>query len=147
MINNDNHSIIIGNNCRIGQFSIIAPRRLVMEDGAEVSNLVVLGGGGNIRLGKYSAIGAGAKLIPATFTTQGEYMNDVIPEKSELIRGSISIGEGAYIGSGAIIYISKKCPHIVIGDHAVVGALTYIDKSIPSNMIVHTKHELEMYLK
>ena len=147
LIDDDNHKIIIGNDCRIGQFSIISPRRLVMENGVEIANLVVLSGGGHIIIGKYSTISYGAKLIPATLTTRGEYMSDIISEKSEIIRGSIRIGEGAYIGAGAVICVSKKCPHIVIGDHAVIGALTYIDRSIPSNMIVHTKRELEMYLK
>jgi len=43
--------------------------------------------------------------------------------------------------------VSRKHPHIVIGDHTVIGALTYIDRSIPPNMIVYAKQELITRLK
>jgi len=133
------HELIIGKNCSIGQFSFIAARKLVMEDGAEICPHAILGGGGDITLGKYSTVNFGAKLIPATFSTEGRYMNDNIPKKSRIIRGSITLGQGAYIGSGAVVCVSKKCLHIKIGNYAVVGALTYLDHSVPANTIIHPK--------
>lgn len=133
------HLIIIGKNCRIGQYTFIGARRLEMQDGAEISPHVVIGGGGNVTLGKHSTVNYGAKLIPATFTTEGKYMSDTIQEKSKMIRGSITLGEGAYIGAGAVVCVSKKCRHIKIGDYTVVGALTYIDHSLPAHTIIHGK--------
>ena len=133
------HELVIGKNCSIGQFAFIAARKLVMEDGAEICPHAILGGGGDITLGKYSTVSYGTKLIPATFSTDGKYMNDNIPEKSKIIRGSITLGEGAYIGSGAVVCVSKKCLHIKIGDYAVVGALTYLDHSLPANTIITPK--------
>lgn len=141
IVETKNHHIVIGKNCRIGQFSFIAARNFIMNEGAEISPLVVIGGGGDVVLGKFSTINFGAKLIPATFSTKGQYMND-LHEKSKFIRGSITIGEGAYIGSGAIICISEEHPHIKIGDFAVIGALSYIDKDVPENMIVHPKQTM-----
>jgi len=132
------HEIIIGEKCRIGQFVFIGCKKLVMEEGAEIGPLAVLGGGGNIHLGKYSTVNYGAKLIPGTFTTLGEYMNDAIPEKSHRIVGSIVIGEGAYIGSNAVICVSRNKPNIIIGQFACVGALSYIDKDIPAYTIIHS---------
>jgi len=91
MLDDKNHEIIIGEKCSIGQFSVIAPRKLVMMEGAEICPTVVLAGGGEITLGKYSTICFGVKLIPATYTTKGQYMNDNIPEKSEMIRGVLQL--------------------------------------------------------
>jgi len=133
----EDHEIVIGKNCCIGQFVFIAPKKLVMMEGVEIGPLAVLGGGGDIILGQYSTVNYGAKLIPGTFTTEGKYMNDAISEKSKVIRGSITIGEGAYIGSNAVVCVSRKNPHIHIGNFAVVGALSYIDQDVPPYTIIH----------
>jgi len=139
ILDDEKHEVIIGKNCIIGQFAFIAARKLVMEDGVEICAHAILSGGGNITLGKYSTVTFGAKLIPSTFSTEGKYMNDNVPEKSKAIRGSITLGEGAYIGAGAVVCVSEKCPHIKIGDYAVVGALTYLDHSLPAHTIIHNK--------
>ena len=141
-----NRDISIGPMCRIGQYCFIAPRKLAMERGAEISPLVVLGGGGDVYMCSYSTIDYGAKLIPATFTTKGLYMNDAMlreePEKVDTIRGSITLKEGAVVGANAVICVSKRCKDIVIGKFSVVGACTYIDESIPDNTIAYAKPPL-----
>lgn len=133
-----NRIVKIGPDCRIGQYCFIAPRKLIMEEGAEISPLVVLGGGGDIFMGKYSTIDYGAKLIPATFTTKGKYMNDAVEDDGDvdIIRGSITLEEGAVIASNAVVTISKRCKDIVIGKNSVVGALTFVDESVPPNTII-----------
>jgi len=130
--------ILIGKNCLIGDFAFIAARRLVMEDMSQISPYAIIGGGGEVRLGKCSVVGFGAILIPATDSPSGRYMCEVKPEEErDIIRGSITLGQGAYIGSGAVICVSKKCPNIEIGENAVVGALSYIDESVAANTIIH----------
>ncbi len=141
ILDDEKHQVIIGENCHISQFAFIAARKFVMMDGAEVGTHAILGGGGDITLGKFSTINYGATLIPATFSTKGQYMNDRIPQKSKVIRGSITIGEGAYVGSGAVVCVSEKCLHIKIGDYAVVGALSYIDESVPPYTIIYPKKQ------
>lgn len=135
-----NRTIDIGEYCRIGQYCFIAPRKLVMEEGAEISPLAVLGGGGDIYMCRYSTVDYGAKLIPATFSTDGLYMNDAMleidPAKVEVVRGSITLEEGAVIGSNATICVSKACKDIIIGKHSVVGANMYIDKSLPPETVI-----------
>lgn len=141
----ENRTIIIGKNCFIGDFALVASKELIMEDGSQINPHAILSGGGKIFLGKNSVIAFGAKLIPSTDRPEAKYMCEAAPkEQRNVITGSITLGKGAYIGSGAVICVSPKCPHIVIGDYAVVGALTYIDKSIPSYTIVHPKVELVM---
>lgn len=136
-----NREIRIGALCRIGQYCFIAPNKLTMEQGAEISPLAVLGGGGDIYMDTYSTVDYGAKLIPATFVTKGKYMNDAIfnedPSQVEVIRGSITLEEGAVVASNAVVCVSEKCRDIVIGKHSVVGALTYVDRSIDANTVIH----------
>jgi len=140
-----NRTIIIGKNCLIGDFAVVAPKNLIMHDGAQVSPCAFLSGGGDIFLGKNSVVGYGAILLPSTDRPEGKYMCEAASEKERYqLRGSIKIGEGAYIGSNAVICVSPKCHHITIGDFAVIGALSYIDKSIPPYTIVHPKVELIM---
>lgn len=136
----ENRNISIGRRCRIGQYCFIAPRTLVMEEGAEISPLAVLGGGGDIYMCRYSTVDYGAKLIPATFTTKGEYMNDAIyaedPSKVDIVSGSIRLEEGAVVASDAIVCVSAKCKDIIIGRHSVVGAGLYVDESVPDNTVL-----------
>lgn len=132
------HEISIGKNCLIGDFAFVAARKLVMEEGSQISPHAIIGGGGEIHLGKFSVVGFGAILIPATDSPIAKYMCEARSENErQIIRGSIKLGEGAYVGSGAIICVSRKCPNIEIGDYAVIGALSYIDKSVPANTIIH----------
>ena len=140
-----NRRIIIGRNCLIGDFAVVAPRNLIMHNGAQINPCAFLSGGGDIILGKRSVVGYGVILIPATDRPEGKYMCESVPEKERfLLRGTIEICEGAYIGSNAVICVSPKCPNIKIGKFSVVGALSYIDRSIPSYTIVHPKVELVM---
>lgn len=134
------HEITIGDNCLIGDDCFIGPRKLVMKDGSQIAPHAILSGGGEIYLGKNSVVGFNSMLICATDTVQGQYMNEASePGKRQMIRGSITIGEGCYIGSGAIVCVSRKCKDIKIGDYSVIGALSYIDDSVPANMLIHPR--------
>jgi UDP-3-O-[3-hydroxymyristoyl] glucosamine N-acyltransferase len=139
IVDDNKHRTVIGKNCRIGQFTFIGARNLTMKEGAEICPCVVIAGGGDVTLREFSTINFHCTLIPSTFTTDGEYMNDVVPEKSISVRGSIDVGKGAYIGSNAVICVSKKHPHIHIGDHSVIGAMSYIDHNVEADTIVHPK--------
>jgi acetyltransferase-like isoleucine patch superfamily enzyme len=127
---------VIEDDCSIGQFCFIAPRKLVMQRGAEICPQVTIGGGGIVQLGRYSTVCFGAKLLPATFSTKGEFMNDNKLESSKIIRGSITIGDRAYIGSNVVICISEENLDITIGEGSIVGANCYLDKSLPKNTII-----------
>lgn len=136
----EHRNIDIGARCRIGQYCFIAPKTLRMDEGAEISPLAVLGGGGDIYMCKFSTVDYGAKLIPATFTTNGEYMNDAMAEidesKVETVRGTIVLEEGVVVASNAVVTVSKKHRNIVIGENSVVGALTFVDRSVPPNTVL-----------
>ena len=135
-----NHKITIEKNCSIGQFTFIAARKFYMFEGAQISPQATIGGGGDVYLHKFSVIGFGARLFPATDSAEGIYMCDSKPESERaVIRGSIHVGEGVYIGANAVICVSKRCKDIVIGEHSVVGAGFYLDHSLPSNTVIHLR--------
>lgn len=138
------HIVQIGNNCRIGQYTFIGARKFTMKEGAEICPCAVIGGGGDVILNEFSTVNFHCTLIPSTFTTDGEYMNDVVPGKSVSVRGSIELGKGTYLGSNAVVCVSKKNPHIRIGDYAVVGALSYIDHDVEANTVVRPKMVYEI---
>lgn len=134
----EGHEITIGNNCLIGDFAFVAARKFTMEDGSQISPHAIIGGGGEVHLGKFAVVGFGAMLLSATDSPAAKYMCEAKSEEERRItRGSIKVEQGAYIGSGAVICVSEKHPKITIGKDAVIGALSYIDKSIPSNTIIH----------
>lgn len=133
------HIVQIGNNCRIGQYTFIGARKFVMKEGAEICPCAVIAGGGDVTLNEFSTVNFHCTLIPSTFTTQGEFMNDVVAEKTVSVRGSITLGKGAYIGSNAVICVSEKNPNIHIGDRAVIGALSYVDHDVEARTVVHPR--------
>jgi serine acetyltransferase len=110
-----------------------------MKEGAEICPCAVIAGGGDVTLNEFSTVNFHCTLIPSTFTSEGEFMNDVVVEKTVSVRGSITLGKGAYIGSNAVICVSEKNPHIHIGDRAVIGALSYVDHDVEANTVVHPK--------
>ena len=130
-------SEMIGKNCSIGDFAFVVPRVLEMEEGSQIGPHAIVSGGGEVYLKKYCVVGFGATLIPATDTKEAKYMCEAGPEEDrDIIRGSITIGENAYIGSRSVICVSRRCPDIVIGKGAVIGSLSYIDRSVPENTII-----------
>ncbi len=147
IVDDEHHLIEIGKNCRIGQFTFIGARHLVMKEGAEICPSAVIAGGGDVTMEEFSTVNFHCVLIPSTFTTKGLYMNDTVPDKSDAVHGSIELGKGAYIGSGAVICVSAKNPNIRIGDRAVIGALSYIDHDVKANSIIRPRTAFEKRMR
>ncbi len=134
--------IEIGKNCLICDFTFIGVKKLIMREGSQIGLYASIHGGGEVTLGKYSVVGYGVRLISGSDSTSAKYMCDAAqPSEREVLIGSITLGEGAYIGTGAVICVSKKCPDIEIGDFSVVGALSYIDSSVPNRTIIHPRKD------
>jgi len=93
---------------------------------------------GRVVLEPYAVVSYGACLIATTYTTSGEYMCEASGNREE-VRGTIVIGKGAYVGANAVVCVSKKSPKIVVGERAVIGALSYVDRSVPPSTVVHAK--------
>ena len=140
--------INIGKNCTIGQFCFVGTRNLTLMDEVEICPQVTISGGGEVHIGEGATICYGVRIIPSTMDKKFKYMNDIVCSKnpflSNVISGSIRIGKGAYIGANAVICVSEECPNIHIGDYAVIGALSYVGKSVLSHTIIHPNNKNEV---
>lgn len=133
----------LSTNNIIGDFVFVHLKDLTMCIGAQIAPHAMLSGGGTVFMGEYSVIGFGAHLITGTDTPKGKYMCEAAkPEERHVVRGKIILKKGAYIGSNAIICVTEEHPEITIGENSVIGAFSYIDRSILDNRIVHPKQTL-----
>jgi acetyltransferase-like isoleucine patch superfamily enzyme len=140
--------IVFGDNCSIGQFCFIGPNKLIAEDYVEICPYCSLHGGGDIYIGKGVGVGWGVRIVPATFTTTGQYHSDLVvaenPDACETIRGSVTIEEGVWLAANVILCVTKKRPHLRIGKFSQIGAFSYVDKDIPPYSIVHPVQNLKI---
>lgn len=138
-----NHIIRIADKCMVCDQAFIGARVFTMDYGSQVGIGAIIGGGGKVYLGKYSVVGSNAILIPATESSHAQLMCEAAPENMrKVIRGSIEVHDGAYIGVGAILCITEKRPHLHIGYRSIVGAGAYIDRDVPDDTVVIPKQEL-----
>lgn len=101
--------IIIGNNTDIGRLShIIATKSVVIGDGVLIADKVYIS------------------------DTSHNFENDVIAIKNQGLKfiGRVEIGDGTWIGEGAIIYGCK------IGKNCVIGANSFVNKDVADYSIV-----------
>ena len=139
----DYSKFVINDKTIIGDYAFIALNEFYMHHGAQIAPHACLSGGGKIVMFSNSVVGFGAQLITGTDTPKGKFMCEAASDKErKVIRGSITLKPGAYVGSGAIICVSSKKQDIIIGHNSVVGAGTYLDESVPDNTIVHPVQNL-----
>jgi len=120
----------------IGDFVFVHLEHLVLGKGSQVGAFASLTGGGTVEIGEYTTIGYGVRVIAGTDSTEGRYMADQAPAaERNVIRGTIKIGSGCFIGANSVICVSRRHPNLEIGDNAVIGALSYVDQDVPANSV------------
>lgn len=120
----------------IGDFVFVHLERLNLGKGSQVGAFASLTGGGRVEVGEYTTIGYGVRVIAGTDTTDGRYMADKAPAvERKVVRGTIKIGSNCFIGANSVVCVSKRSPNIEVGDNAVIGALSYVDRNVPPNSI------------
>lgn len=148
ILDSPSKEIVFGKNCSIGQFSFIGARKLIVEDNVEICPYSTIHGGGDVFIGRGVGVGWGVRIIPATTTKETKYSADTMSEEDpnnvEIIRGSITVEEGVWLAANAMLCISRKHPNIRIGKFARIGAMSYIDKDIPTCAIVRPVQNLQI---
>ncbi len=101
---------------------IWAPWNIILKDECGIANGVILYSQNKITIGKRTVISQGAHLCAGTH----DYSKTGFP----LITAPIDIGANAWIAAEAFIH-----PGITIGDGAVIGARSVVNKNMPPWMI------------
>lgn len=83
---------------------------------------VILDGSGGLEIGDYVSISAGVQIYTHNTTNYSTSMG-----KKPIDRNSTKIGSGVYLGPNSIISMGVK-----IGDEAIIGAMSFVDKNIES---------------
>jgi len=126
----------LGKDAWVGDLVFINLKQLTLGRGSQVNPFASLTGGGTVRVGEYSVIGYGVRIISGTDTPEGKYMADRAPAtQRRIVRGKVTIGNNCFIGANSVISVTETNPHIQIGDYAVIGAMSYVDESVSDGII------------
>ena len=126
----------LGEDAWIGDFVFINLGKLTLGRCSQVNAFASLTGGGKVEIGDYSVIGYGVRIISGTDTPEGRYMADKAAlQDRRIVRGTVRIGDNCFIGANSVICVSQKNPNIDIEDRAVIGALSYVDRSVPAGTV------------
>lgn len=97
--------------------------------GVHVSSFCHLNiGGGALWVGNYVALTSGVKIHTGSNTAAGQSMSSAAPEHMQVVeRGTVTIGDYAFVGSGAQILMGVN-----VGEYAIVGAGAVVTKDVPA---------------
>jgi acetyltransferase-like isoleucine patch superfamily enzyme len=129
-------TVELTDNSWIGDFVFVNLRKLTLGKGSQVNAFASLTGGGEVHIGDYSVIGYGVRIISGTDTPEGKYMADRAPPTDRrVVRGSVRIGDNCFIGANSVISVSLRNTAIDVGNNAVIGALSYVDRDVPAGAV------------
>mgnify|MGYP006124906545 FL=1 len=124
-------NIVIGNNVRIEDYSIITGRgKLKIGDYVHISSHCCLLGKYGIDLGNYVTIAPGVKIFSGSDDYSGnEIYTSFLKDKKflEKNRGRIKIGDYVIVGSNSVIM-----PNLNIEEGVAIGALSFVNKNLKS---------------
>lgn len=123
--------LFMGENTFIGDNCTILVPKLTMEKGSQISAGTVLAGKDEVILEENAVIGYNSVLLSSSDTPSWR-MNDASPLTTRKIRtGPIKLEKNSFVGSLSLIM-----PSVVIGENSICGAKSYIDKNLPTNIIL-----------
>ncbi len=120
--------IEIGKNCKIDDFTFIyGGKGIKIGDHTHVGAFTSISGGGSINIGDHVGISQGVRFVTGTNNyKQKGYMSAASPvDKQSFIKAHIEIGNNILIATNAVIL-----PGVKIGDGAIIGACTLVNKDI-----------------
>lgn len=103
-----------GHGVKIGKYTDMQPH-------------VVVWGGGSLIIGDYVSVAVGTVLLTAVYShKEGLRMVDGLPEgTTNALYGKLTIGNDVYVGANSTIM-----PNVVIGEGAIIGAGSFVNKDI-----------------
>ena len=128
------HVIELGNYCRIRDFVFIfAGQGVIIGDYSDLQPGSVIWGGGTTIIGHRVSVGPGTVLLSAVYSHEkGLKMVDGLPKgSSKALYGKLVIGDDVYIGANCTLM-----PEITVGEGAIIGAGSFVNKNIEPWTIV-----------
>lgn len=140
------NEITLGSNIMIQDFVFLyAGNGVTLGNNSQLNAHCSISGGGELIMGENVVVSYGARIITGTDQSDGKFMCDNQPESQRhVIRGKIILEDGVFVGANAIITVSRFHPVVIIGEGAVVGSGSYIDKSLDPECVVHPKQSLSI---
>jgi acetyltransferase-like isoleucine patch superfamily enzyme len=128
--------IRLASNVRIDCFSLLSAGDEGIEIGHHVhvaAGVHIFGGGGRVLIQPFCGLSGRVSLYTATEDYSEGYMsNPLVPEDlKKLKRGGITLGRHTLVGASSVIM-----PGVKTGIGAAIGALSFVNKSIPEFTIV-----------
>lgn len=122
----DPESISIGSNVRIDDFAILSGE-ITLGSYIHISAYVALYGLYGIEIGDFSGLSPRVIVFSASDDFSGEFMiGPLLPkEYTNVINGKVHLKKFVQIGSGSIVL-----PNVLIGEGAVTGAMTLVNKNL-----------------
>jgi acetyltransferase-like isoleucine patch superfamily enzyme len=102
-------SVLILGDVKVGKKTWIGPN-------------VILDGSGGLEIGDYCSISSGVQIYTHHTVKRATSMGE-----AEVERAPTRIGSGVYIGPQSVIQMG-----VVIGDGAVIGAMSFVNRDIPA---------------
>lgn len=124
--------VSIGDWCKIDDFVFIfGGEGVIIKDHTHLASHSVIGGGGKIKIGNHVGISWGVKIATGTNHDKfGKHMTAAAPlEEQGFYHGEIIIEDDVIIFANAVI-VAKDGEPLVIGEGAVIGALSLVNKDV-----------------
>lgn len=122
------HVVDLGDHCRIRDFAFIfAGEGVKIGKYTDIQPHVVIWGGGETIIGDRVSVGPGTVFLSAVYShAEGMKMVDGLGEGStQALYGKLTIEDDVYIGANCTLM-----PDIVIGEGAVIGASSFVNKDV-----------------
>jgi len=126
IINKEN--IEIGSYCKIDDFTFIyAGKGIKIGNFTHLGAFTSISGGGSINIGNHVGISQGVRMVTGTNDyKQKGYMSAASPiEEQAFYKGHIEIGNNILLATNSVVL-----PNVKIGDGAIIGACTLVNKDI-----------------
>ncbi len=114
--------------CKVGDFTLLNGALIMAEEYIEIGSHVLISWNVGIADSDFHPLDP-AKRLQDTYALAPYYENR--PPRPELKTAPVRIGDGAWIGMGAIILKG-----VTIGENSVVAAGAVVTKSVPPNVVV-----------
>lgn len=106
--------------------------RLILDDGVRIGTRCQLSAKNRIHLQRNVVLSSSVLIMDHNHAYEDP--NVPIRDQGETAGGTIEIGEGTFIGQGAVILCDKS--ELIIGKNCVIGSNSVLSRSIPAYSVV-----------